>query len=97
MSQITILIKNGHLVDPLANRDGKFDIRLSNGKITEVAKNISPNDGDNVLDAIGCYVFPGLIDMHVHLREPGGEAQETIASGTRAAPRLRTRRCCCGT
>jgi dihydroorotase len=87
MTYKATLIKNGHLVDPAAGRDGLFDIRIHDGFITEVSPKIESTGNEEVLDASGCYVFPGLIDMHVHLREPGGEAQETIASGTRAAAR----------
>jgi len=87
MTQKSILIKNGRLVDPSAERNGLFDIRIENGLVAEVSDNIEPDGNEDILDAAGCFVFPGLIDMHVHLREPGGEAQETIASGTRAAAR----------
>ncbi|MCP4230530.1 MAG: dihydroorotase [bacterium] len=85
MSSNLTIIKNGHLIDPAAGRDGYFDVRIDDGQVAEVSPNIEPSANETVLDAAGCYVLPGLIDMHVHLREPGGEAQETIASGTRAA------------
>ena len=79
-----ILIKNGHVVDPANNIDEILDIFTSDGKILKVAKDID-NKADRVIDASGKYVVPGLVDMHVHLREPGFEYKEDIVSGTKAA------------
>ena len=79
-----LLIKNGHVIDPINKRDGIFDILVKDGKISKVAKNIN-EQCKNTVNAEGKIVTPGLIDMHVHLREPGREDVETIASGTRAA------------
>ena len=79
-----ILIKNGHVVDPGAGLNGPMDILVENALISKVDKEIKAN-GATVIDAAGKIVIPGLIDMHVHLREPGREDKETIASGTRAA------------
>ncbi len=79
-----ILIKNGHVVDPANNIDEILDIFTSDGKILKVAKDID-DKADRVIDASGKYVVPGLVDMHVHLREPGFEYKEDIVSGTKAA------------
>ena len=81
-----LLIKNGHVLDPATGKNGNFDILVEDGKIRRVAEDILVKS-DQVLDARGCYVMPGLIDMHVHLREPGFEYKETIWSGARAAAR----------
>lgn len=79
-----MIIKNGFIIDPLNKKEGLFDILISGSKIKEVSKNISVKD-KKTIDAKGKIVTPGLIDMHVHLREPGREDIETVASGTRAA------------
>ena len=79
-----ILIKNGRVVDPANNLDGISDILIENTKISKAAKNINA-DADKIIDAAGKIVMPGLVDMHVHLREPGREDKETIASATKAA------------
>ncbi len=80
------LITHGHLLDVLAGKDGIYDILIEDGIVKEVAENISV-DAENVIDAAGCYVMPGFIDLHVHLREPGFEYKETVATGTLAAAR----------
>jgi dihydroorotase len=80
-----LLIKNGRVVDPANGRDGAFDILIDNGTIARVDKNL-PAEGAEVLDvAPGWIVVPGLIDMHVHLREPGHEHKETVATGASSA------------
>lgn len=79
-----ILIKNGHVVDPANKVDEVSDILVEKGKISQVAGNISCS-ADKVIEAGDRMVLPGLVDMHVHLREPGREDKETISSGTRAA------------
>ncbi|MFH0877092.1 MAG: dihydroorotase [Candidatus Omnitrophota bacterium] len=81
-----ILIKNGRLIDPANKRDEVCDILTENGRIAQVGKNIMVL-ADTIIDATNKIVIPGLIDMHVHLREPGREDKETIASGTKAALR----------
>lgn len=81
-----LLIKNGHLLDPVAGRDGKYDILLLDEKIHKVEKSIE-EEADKVIDAEGKYVMPGFIDLHVHLREPGYEYKETIKTGSLAAAR----------
>ncbi len=79
------LIKNGLVVDPANKLQGIRDILVDGGVIVEVVEQIEKTAVMQVIDAHGWIVTPGLIDMHVHLREPGLEAKETIASGTRAA------------
>ena len=79
-----LLIKNGHVVDPANNLDGAWDVLIEGTKITKVAANIK-NGADKIIDAAGMIVIPGIVDMHVHLREPGQENKETVASGTAAA------------
>ncbi|MFA4842693.1 MAG: dihydroorotase [Candidatus Omnitrophota bacterium] len=79
-----ILIRNGRVIDPANNIDGVLDILAEFSKISKVAKNIR-NGADKTIDAEGKIVIPGLVDMHVHLREPGREDKETICSGTKAA------------
>lgn len=79
-----ILIKNGRVVDPGTRTDAVSDVLIVDGKITEVKPKISEPDC-KVIDASKKIVIPGLIDVHTHLREPGHEEEETIATGTRAA------------
>ena len=81
---MNMLIKHGHVIDPANGRDGIFDVLIKNGKIKKVAENIQEK-GEETIDAKNKIVAPGLIDMHVHLREPGREDIETVARGTRAA------------
>lgn len=81
---MTILIKNGHVVDPLTGRDGCFQVLIEDDRIREVAEFIE-KEADEVIDAGGCYVLPGLIDLHVHLRDPGLEYKETLETGGKAA------------
>ncbi len=79
-----LLIKNGRLVDPANKVDKELDVLVENGKIKELAKGIKVK-ADETIEAKGLIVAPGLIDMHVHLREPGREDKETIATASRAA------------
>ena len=80
-----LLLKGGRVVDPANNRDGAFDVLIENGVIARVDRGL-PADGAEVFDVRpGWIVAPGLIDIHVHLREPGQEHKETIASGTASA------------
>lgn len=81
-----ILIKHGHVIDPLTKRDGWFDVLVDGGRIQKVAEGIM-DEADRVIDAAGCYVLPGFIDLHVHLRDPGLTHKETLNSGGRAAAR----------
>jgi dihydroorotase len=79
-----LLLKGGCLLDPASGRHENHDLLLAGGRIKALAPNLNVPDA-RVLDVAGKWVVPGLIDMHVHLREPGGEDAETIATGTRAA------------
>lgn len=82
-----LLIKNGRLVDPASRTDRALDVLLESGKVKEVGRALARRAGTQVLDAKGLVVAPGFIDLHVHLREPGQENKESIASGSRAAAR----------
>ena len=79
------IIRNGRIVDPLTGRDEIGDLFIDNGVIDKVPS--TPPPEVEFIDAKGMVVAPGLIDIHVHLREPGGEAAETITSGCMAAAR----------
>jgi len=79
------LIKDGRLIDPANKVDVVLDILISGGKIEKIAKDIKNKNGAKIIDAKGKIIAPGLIDMHVHLREPGREDKETVETGTRAA------------
>ena len=79
-----ILIKKGHLIDPKNNVDGCYDVLIEDGRVAAVGVDISCADAEQI-DAEGLLVTPGLIDIHVHLRDPGLEYKEDIISGTRAA------------
>ncbi len=87
-----MIIKNGTVV--LKNSVEKKDILVKEGKIVKIADDI-PVEGEKVLDVSGKHVFPGLIDMHVHLREPGFEKKEDIESGCRAAVKGGFTQVCC--
>jgi dihydroorotase len=79
-----LLIRGGRVVDPAAGRDGAFDLVLRDGAVAAVGERLGADDA-LVFDAAGLLVFPGFIDLHAHLREPGSEDAETIASGAAAA------------
>ncbi len=72
-----ILIKGGRVLDPSQKMDKVMDILLEDGKVSRISEEINET-ADRIVNALGCYVMPGLIDMHVHLREPGFEHKETI-------------------
>jgi dihydroorotase len=82
---IPLLIKGGRVIDPSRKTDGIADLLVVDGKVAAVGTNIGTPDGAQVHDAKGMVVAPGLIDVHVHLREPGFEDLETIATGAAAA------------
>jgi dihydroorotase len=105
-----IIIKNGHIVDPSQGINGVGDVLIKDGKIKEisvkeakhhsikVSEYQSVKDFDSkfqIIDATGLYILPGLVDMHVHLREPGFEYKETIKTGTMAAVRGGMTSICC--
>jgi dihydroorotase len=85
MSNQSLLLSGGHIVDPAQNIDGKFDVLISDGKIAEIAPTIKPSADSKVHNVSGKHVFPGLIDARVYVGEPGGEHRETIASASQAA------------
>ena len=82
-----LLIRGGRVVDPAQGLDGAFDLLIEDGAVARIEETIDPKSagGAEVLDASGLVVAAGFIDLHVHLREPGQEYKETVASGTRAA------------
>ncbi|NOQ52567.1 MAG: amidohydrolase family protein [Desulfuromonadaceae bacterium] len=79
-----ILVKSGRVIDPANNIDEKLDILIVDGIVAELSPNIDAGDAE-VVNAAGLLVTPGLVDMHVHLRDPGFEYKEDIVTGTRAA------------
>ena len=80
------LLKGGRLVDPANGRDGVFDVLIEDGRIARVGRGLAADAATAVVEIpAGFVVCPGLIDMHVHLREPGQEHKETVATGTAAA------------
>ncbi len=80
----TLLIKNGRIIDPASNLDMVGDLLIEEGKIGKIASTLSAPDAE-LLDAQGLVVSPGFIDLHVHLREPGREDEETIETGSQTA------------
>jgi len=85
---MSILIRNGHVLDPSSDVDGRFDVLVDGGRIIKIAPAGKAGDkADSVVDATGMHVFPGLVDLHAHLREPGFTHKETIKTGTEAAVR----------
>lgn len=82
-----LLVTGGRIVDPAAALDALRDLRIRDGRIVEIGEHLQPGAGEETLDAAGCIVAPGFIDMHVHLREPGYPEKETLATGTHAAVR----------
>jgi dihydroorotase len=82
---MNLLIKNGRVIDPSQGVDEVADVLVEAGLVKEIGKNLKAPAGVEAVDATGKYVVPGLVDMHVHLRDPGLEYKEDIVSGTRAA------------
>lgn len=80
-----VLLKGGRLLDPSTRTDAVGDILLRDGKIESIGGNLNAPDGATIVDCTGKVVSPGFIDVHCHLREPGREDVETIATGARAA------------
>jgi dihydroorotase len=78
------LIRGGRILDPATDRDAPGDILIEDGRISAVERSIEATDAE-IIDAVGCWVAPGFVDLHTHLREPGQEYKEDIASGGRAA------------
>jgi dihydroorotase len=82
---MTLLIRHGRVIDPASSVDGVQDVLVRDGRIERVGPRLPEPDGARVVDATGKIVCPGFVDIHVHLREPGHEYKETVATGTRAA------------
>lgn len=80
-----IVLKGGHVVDPVSGIDEVMDIRLDDGIVLEMSKEINPVSGEQAVPCDGQYVFPGFVDLHVHFRDPGQTYKETLESGSRAA------------
>ena len=80
-----LLIRGGRVIDPSRGFDGPADVLLEDGKVKAAGAKLAAPAGAETLDAKGCVVAPGFVDLHVHLREPGREDVETIATGARAA------------
>jgi len=80
-----ILVKNGRLLNPADQTDAILDLLTEDNIILDIADHIEETAADTIIDAKGCYVMPGLIDLHVHLRDPGLTHKETLETGTRAA------------
>ncbi len=87
MNEKRMIIKNGHLIDPASGIDGVYNLFVKDGRIEKITnEEPATNDKDtDIIDAKGLHVFPGLVDLHVHFREPGFEYKETIETGARAA------------
>lgn len=83
-----MLIKNGYMIDPKSGLEGNFDLLIEGDKIIKIGKNLSPSrKNDTVIDAEGLLVAPGLVDVHVHFRDPGFPEKEDIFTGAQAAVR----------
>ena len=83
-----VLIRGGRVIDAATNTDKVMDLYLDDGVIQEIGENLQKADaGDRVIDADGLVVMPGIVDLHVHFRDPGQEYKETIETGSRAAAR----------
>lgn len=81
---MALLIKNGRLIDPKSKRDEVVDVLIESNKISKIGSNLTVGNAE-IIDATGLVVAPGLIDVHVHFREPGQTHKETIHSGAKAA------------
>ena len=98
---MNIVIRNGHIIDPSQGIDGVGDIYIESGKIKDIniksrEQRQKPRSSDvRIIEASGLLIVPGLIDMHVHLREPGFEYKETIRTGTLAAVKGGFTTVCC--
>ncbi|MCR4831767.1 MAG: dihydroorotase [Pseudobutyrivibrio sp.] len=84
---MSLIIKNGRVLNPPTDTNEILDIKIDGNIISAIDAGIVPVSSDVVIDAEGCYVFPGFIDMHVHFRDPGQTAKEDIETGSKAAAR----------
>ncbi len=80
----SILLKNGTVIDYASKTEEKMDVLIKNEKVVKIAKEIE-DQADKTIECQGLYIMPGMIDMHCHLREPGGEHKETIETGSKSA------------
>ncbi len=90
----TLLIRNGHILDPAGDIDLTGDVLIIDGRVAKVGPDLAAKDAE-VIDASGLTVCPGFVDIHCHLRDPGLEYKETIATGTLAAARGGFTTVCC--
>ena len=81
---LSILLKNGNVIDPSSRFEGKADLLIKNGVIAEIGESLDAT-ADKVIDCEGLCVIPGICDMHVHLRDPGQTHKEDIITGCEAA------------
>ena len=81
---MSILIRNGIVIDPASKRQEQADVLIEDGIVKKIAPQIT-QEADKQIEAEGCYVMPGFVDLHVHLREPGFEYKETLETGSCAA------------
>ena len=83
----SLLLTGGRVIDPASHFDALADVLIQDGKISAIGQKLAAPAGTEIFNAAGKIVSPGLIDLHVHLREPGQTAKETLATGTAAAAR----------
>ncbi|HEX2149755.1 MAG TPA: amidohydrolase family protein, partial [Actinomycetota bacterium] len=81
-----LLFTGGRLIDPLSGTDTTSDVRVSGGRVVEIGSGLSSGNSETI-DISGAVICPGFIDLHVHLREPGREDEETVSTGSAAAAR----------
>ncbi len=82
-----LLIQNGYMIDPKSGREGKLDILTEGARILRIGKGLEKPEGCEVIDAEGLLAAPGLVDVHVHFRDPGFPEKEDIFTGAAAAAR----------
>src|SRR5512146_467678 len=82
---MNVLLKNGRLIDPVSGKDESLDLLVVDGRIERIGKNLSSDKTTKTVELKGKLIVPGLIDMHVHWREPGFEHKETIETGCTSA------------
>lgn len=82
-----LLVKNGYLIDPKSGHEGVYDILMDFGRVQKIGKDLSVPEGTEVIDAEGLIAAPGLVDVHVHFRDPGFPDKEDILTGAAAAKR----------